>query len=751
MDLDRKLRGEEDESSKKKTTVVISAMTAMKSPMAKGKQPLTNAIHVLAELTDCIRAARQIKFAKMPVRTRAGSSPLREKEPPDLLVTSPSKRTSDDRLRRGSHDAIEAVKQRERRDTTTSSEFSSENEFDNSAFKRRQIKPSRTNPAVNFLVDQADEDDRYDRDRLENVAEVMDEDSAQVSGASSLSSEFAGTADSESLLSVNDEAMGSSSLADLMPAALVVNPPSPRRTRNQAPPNNLQALPPPRPISTIIPGSALGQAIRAQKAKPKNPIEMFAPLDGKGNSAHFSIRIYAPFSDNPSKPFEMLLLRETTKDVPVTVAEAIGYSLWRYSEEKLKPPIPTEKLDVNRWTLRIVDDGEVEYDFPALNRVSNMGDFTSNNNQPVRGRGRARKAFDEFALVEASESQYEENKRLTPKYTHMYDEITKATSQPLSIPVEEPANDSAITEGSPVQTAISKPWAFASRKGSAATLDRPVVPTNHSTPRMGPPKILKIHFTTLEAQQLDSTVEVTTDTYLAEVLDMMCKRWGIDKAYHTFRVSGMKQFAYLDRTVESIGKCTDLDLVRRRFGVEAGGGIIAGSPSSSSPNAPLFLTPATSTPPSKKNKNRHGPGTGSGSAHPLSQNQQFMEEPGALKRYNVLRKQPMSFTPSHPRILLLDKEYLHIVPSEANKTLFDTTNSKSTTVPFSMVIGCKVSRRHAKTFRLIMLKDKERKRYDFEANSSEEATEIVELISKGMAPFKPIQTGVDSGKKPKAP
>jgi hypothetical protein len=71
--------------------------------------------------------------------------------------------------------------------------------------------------------------------------------------------------------------------------------------------------------------------------------------------------------------------------VPVTVADAIGLSLWRYNEEALKPPIQEDKTNVNRWTMRMVEDGEVDYDFPALGRTRPIADFTSNNNRPARG------------------------------------------------------------------------------------------------------------------------------------------------------------------------------------------------------------------------------------------------------------------------------------------------------------------------------------------------------------------------------
>ena len=59
------------------------------------------------------RAAQQIRFAKMPVRERADSSPVQTtvaKEAHDAPVISPSKKSGDNRLRRGSLGTVEAGK-----------------------------------------------------------------------------------------------------------------------------------------------------------------------------------------------------------------------------------------------------------------------------------------------------------------------------------------------------------------------------------------------------------------------------------------------------------------------------------------------------------------------------------------------------------------------------------------------------------------------------------------------------------------
>ena len=621
----------------------------------------------------------------MPIRDRSGSSPLRTSKANDeveVFITSPSRRSGEGRLRRGSLGAVEAVKQRARRDTTTSSDMSSENELDPSVFKRRQINPTRTAKASNLLTEKHEEDERLPSHHL---ADTIDEDSAEESDRSSLSSGFAEAADSGSLMDDLRNTLASSSPEDIR-SNISLSPESPKKTRS-ASSNTLQALPPPRPISAIQPISLLGQAIKARQSKPKNPVEKFARLSGKGVLDPLNIRIYAPFSEFPNKPFEMPLQRavqdsESGEKPQVTVADAIGLSLWRYFEEGLKPPIQTARLNVNRWTLRMIEDGEVDFDFPALGRTRPMVDFTSNNNRATRGRSRE-KPYDEFALVEANDAQYKENQSLTPKYEQLVASVSDSTPEaaPRRLGLGERRDSStSVVPAKSITPAAPKP---------VATLaDRPVLATAHSTPRMGPSKMLKIHFTSLEAFTQISTIEITTDTYIAEVLDIVCKRWNVDKAYHILKVTGTNTVAPVDRTVESIGTRTDLDLVRRRFVGDGAVGLF-GSPGSSSPNAPLFLPAET------PKKGRRGPLM----MHPLAHKPDVLGSTAKYKKYNVVRKQPRSFTPSHPRVLLMDEDYLHILPGEAGKTLFDTS-AKTTRVPFSIIVGCKVARRHPKEFKV---------------------------------------------------
>lgn len=616
-------------------------------------------------------------------------------------------------------------KQRPRRDTTTSSDMSSDNDMDPAGFNQRQIQFSEQ--------DQVIAPRRERRRGSKGVNDmIVEEDSGAESVGSALSSEFGATAGSASLLDVDiTGSLDSSSPIALMQKLHTETAPqssaSPRKsTRTPAP--ELQDLPPPRPISAIQPVSLLSQQLKARKKAPSNPFDQFAMLSGKGANDALNIRIYAPFSSDPDMPLDLDLIREsklTDQPSPVTVAETIGLALWRYSEEGRAPSMDRSKMTVNKWTLRMVEDGEVEYDFPALGQGSPITDFTSNNNRPAATRGRSRgKPYDEFALVEASQAQFEENERLFPKFSISGEEsgdqsstLAPSTGQP------GPQGKSPTTRQNPI---LGQPFSSALNDSTLTPADRPAVPVSHATPRLGVSKNIKVRFINLEASTQVMTVNTSTDSYIAEILDSVCKRWGLDKGNFILKVTGSNTIAPLDRTVEALGSISDLDLVRRRFG--AGPLSLTGSPGSASPNAPLLI------------ENNNGPTSKKGKKgekrmlHPLAQKQDLIG--GYYRRYHVFRKQPMSFTASNYRILTFDNDYMHVMPGDTGKTVSD---AKTRSINFNDVIGCKVSRRHPKSFRVVILRGNdanEQKRYDFEARNSLEAVEIVDEIKKNMAHYR---------------
>jgi hypothetical protein len=692
------------------------------------------------------RPAHQIKFTKMPLRTRAGSSPIRGSalrsgltsttdngEGPSVMVTSPS-RPPDSRLRRGSLGAIETIKERARRDTVTSSEMSSENELDSLTFQKKKVNPYRGARASHLLAQRIQEDER---ERLEALDEGNESDS-------SMSSEFSGTTDNGSLMGAGGDALNSSpanALANMSTLTPFAHS-SPRKLPKHPTPT-LQALPPPRPISFIPPISALTQALKAKEQKPSNPLQRFATWSAASEAQvnPLYIRIYCPFSAKPSKPVELLLKKYSEKGEAVTVAEAIGYALYRYQEEKLEPPLSPEKINVNHWVLRMYDDGEVDDEFPPLTRNKTLMDFASNNSRGMRPRARE-KPWDEFALVEASEREIAENDKLTPIYSKEAaaavasqndegEESTEKKPPPKAMTARAKSFRNPITGPSFAPTAT--------RKDTTTLADAPSLPATHSASRTGAPKTVGVHFTDENFNTKHVSVPCTTDTYIAEIFDKACRDLHLDKGLYVLKVSGSTTVAPSDRTVEALGTRMDLDLLRRRFVVDGVFGL-AGSPGSSSPNAPLIISTGGVPKKTKKGDRVAAAVGGHGLIHPLaklSDTGLSLTNTSYYRRYPVLRKQPMSFASSTARIIALDNEYMHIMPGETGantKALFDT-QPKTTTVHFSSIVGSKVSKKHPRMFRVVVFKERETKRYDFEAQGAEEAVEIVREIKRGVERF----------------
>ena len=147
----------------------------------------------------------------------------------------------------------------------------------------------------------------------------------------------------------------------------------------------------PIPLSTAqsiqAPVSALTALIKAkeQNSQEENHLaELYASFSGKGDLKPLHLKIYRPTSDEPMHSVDVIVRQDAT------VAETIGFSLYRYWEEGRKPPLKKEECDANVWTLRIMEDeGVVDDDFPALERIRPISRFQ----------------FDMFALVEATPDQ----------------------------------------------------------------------------------------------------------------------------------------------------------------------------------------------------------------------------------------------------------------------------------------------------------------------------------------------------------
>lgn len=677
-------------------------------------------------------AVQGVRFAKVKERKDSSLSPsrLRSSNPqstgPEVHIISPSFRPRTSSL--GAQDALRGKNRagRPRGDTITSSEFSSESEMlDVSTVFKRKL-PSRPQKAAMLASKIAEED--VEDSELEDDDDEEEED-VEVAEASDLSDEFEG----------DDVAVPS---PDFLGAAGGITS-SPAQTGEQATTTSAaQGIQPISPMLEDLAGLPLGQRIQAAPApsllsmalKGDAPateggksFQKYAELSGRGEVNPLWIKIYYPSN---SKALEVPLRRQTMEEGPPKVSDLIGLALYRYEEDECEPKLKGQELKLGAWELRMVDDGEVEMDFPALNATRPITDFTSNNNRPPQRRARD-KPWDEFGLVRAKGPIEEPQTPAMPELRY----------EPIDAPPTRPAASALQPSMVSLRNPITGPSFILSRsdrKDSSNLLDAPAVPTMTSTPRIGPQKNVTVHFTdpqSFNTQHIN--IETTADTYIAEVFDMACTRLRLDKALYVLKVRGTQTVAPSDRTVEALGANLHLDLARRRFGAVGDFGLgTSGSPGSTSPNAPLELVP--NTPPIGKDARRRKGGNAliaqAGKGFQTMTASAFgLQGIQDGRKYNVLRKQPLSFSASHPRTLVITPEFLQVLPAQNAED--GPVSGKVTNIHMSSIVGVKVSRKHPKMVRVVVYKEKEAKRYDFECASKEEAQSIVADVQVGVGQY----------------
>lgn len=312
-------------------------------------------------------------------------------------------------------------------------------------------------------------------------------------------------------------------------------------------------------------------------------------------------------------------------------------------------------------------------------------------------------AYDEFALVPASQDEFEENKNLTPQPDDDEQDGAAAASATATTPEQQKQEESGAdnrgeesgrrspimvdSDGhrlNPILTTIFRP--------NTMLADSPQIPVTVPNTARGQQKLLRVHIMSSDmAPGQMVTVDVTTATYLAEVLDIVCRKRQLDKANHVLKLPRSGAVVMIDRPVSSIGNVSDLELYRRRFATDGPFSMTGSSPSSLSPKT-MGLPSSQGVAQRRDNKKSQVLGP-----HPLAREALKQDEDLGVsanyKKYTVWRKQPMRLVGMSERILVIDGEYIHIVPASGGKAVHDGSG-KTTTVHFSNVVGCKVPRKH---------------------------------------------------------
>jgi hypothetical protein len=242
--------------------------------------------------------------------------------------------------------------------------------------------------------------------------------------------------------------------------------------------------------------SNLSQLLK-QNSSSSNPFADYRFFSGKGDPDSMELNIYLPFSDEPEKPLQIMVKKTAT------VEDVIGYSLYEYNEAERQPVI-TSDLDVPYWNMRIVeDDGEIDEDFPALERSRKIQKF----------------AFDSFAICKAS--QAEASKNLS---------VRNAKQAKSVVNVVKPAPD--------------------------VTISNEINPKTY---------IIRVHlYSTLEVKQT-TTLQFPSNMLLRDVFKSICQKRKYNINDYVLKMADTKSNVDLDKTLEQ-SKLEEICVLKRDRG-----------------------------------------------------------------------------------------------------------------------------------------------------------------------------------------
>jgi len=242
--------------------------------------------------------------------------------------------------------------------------------------------------------------------------------------------------------------------------------------------------------------SNLSQLLK-QDNNSSNPFADYRFFCGKGDPDSMELMIYLPFSDEPEKPLQIMVKKTAT------VEDVIGYSLYEYNEAERKPVI-TSEMDVPYWNMRIVeDDGEIDEDFPALERSRKIQKF----------------AFDSFAICKASQAEISKN--LSVRNAKQTKTVTN---------VAKPASDVTVTTDSSSKTYF-----------------------------------IRVNlYSTLEVKQT-TTQQFPSNMLLRDVFKSICQKRKYDIKDYVLKMADTKTDVPLDKTLEQ-AKLQEICVLKRDRG-----------------------------------------------------------------------------------------------------------------------------------------------------------------------------------------
>ncbi|KAF9346636.1 hypothetical protein BGX34_003746 [Mortierella sp. NVP85] len=104
----------------------------------------------------------------------------------------------------------------------------------------------------------------------------------------------------------------------------------------------------------------------------------------------------------------------------------------------------------------------------------------------------------------------------------------------------------------------------------------------------------------------------------------------------------------------------------------------------------------------------------------------YLTSTEVYREYTLNRKRRGGYVGHHEQILAIDGDYIRILPSSNRTLLFDS--GKTASYLRNTIHDCRQSKKAPSHFKLVVNRDRERKVYEYEAKTPQQAQEICQRI-----------------------
>ncbi|OLY78482.1 Stress-activated map kinase-interacting protein 1 [Smittium mucronatum] len=383
---------------------------------------------------------------------------------------------------------------------------------------------------------------------------------------------------------------------------------------------------------------------------------------------------------------ENMNLKSLTISVNNTISteQTIGHVLYQYLEKAQSQSLLDEKLmSVVYWTMRLAEpDGEIDYDFPVLDRSQAISKFGSTD----------------FALCLASQTEVESNKLAKEKSEQTSSNpgnLSQNNNFATNAPITKSAQKSnrLFTIGSIKFSESSDAYlrkSFSEKREGVITSPSKMddLAMGKITNQEGIVRLVKVFFwhdtdstfasdSNSNAQLINSTtVQIKVNQSVYDVLLILCKKFGYSaRSYSLTDSKNPTQYLDPSTSIHSLGPMVDLCLL------------------------PIHLIKADF-------------------GNPIQQQNGMSFH----RTFSVIRK--MQLFSKYQQTLVIDEKFIAMIPVDQQRS--DVSNT--VTIPILNVTVKKS--KHSKKFKLVDGGGTKKKTYDIEALSAAEANEILLLIER---------------------